>query len=389
MKDSKVKTFKDESGSALILAMMILVSGILIFSSITSVSLMQRSASSKMRSSTEAFQIADSCLEWTLMNYYKLDGTDPVSDMGSFAGDVFTPDFLEGNLSGVMLDVGGEKYPVGDCKVYLLNEDGAKIISDATLLKDVREVQSIGRAGFGKDVTRRAVQVGLDSCGQDVDIDGDLYPTVKIGTQCWMAKNLNVGDPVCTESGNEDGDGNNLTCDKDMSSGGDTEKYCYENKSSNCDEYGGLYQWDEAMEYPTSDDAQGICPEGWHIPTDGEWHVLETFLVDDPDPSACPDDYEDAVWSCLDAGIKLKEAGEIHWTSGNNGDNESGFSAFGGGGRLSGGTFANFKNNGNFWSSTEVDSSKAWRRALSYNQPGVNRNDDAKTNGRSVRCIRD
>lgn len=361
MKDGKVKMFKDESGSALILAMMILVSGILIFSSITSVSLLQRSASSKMRSSTEAFQIADSCLEWTLMNYYKFDGADPVSDMGSFAGDVFAPDFLVDNLSGGMLDVGGENYPVGDCKVYLLDEDGTKITSDATLLKDVREVQSVGRAGFGKDVTRRAVQVGLDSCGQDVEYEGVLYPTVKIGTQCWFAKNLNVG--------------NRIDGPIDQTDNSVIEKYCHNNLESECDIYGGFYLWDEAMKYSTIEGTKGICPTDWHIPTDNEWKILEgtvdsVYGIGDPE-------WNQTGFRGSDVGDNLKQGGS------------SGFEALMSGYRGDDGLTDHwFGLSTRFWTSS-ISGSESIRRYLGDSVSTINWTSDFEEHGISIRCIRD
>ncbi len=91
--------------------------------------------------------------------------------------------------------------------------------------------------------------------------DNQTYPTVLIGTQCWMAKNINVGTRI-------DGTVN-------MSNTGTLEKYCTGNLESNCDVYGGLYQWNEMMQYVTTPGVQGICTPGWHIPTDNEVKILE------------------------------------------------------------------------------------------------------------------
>ncbi len=90
-----------------------------------------------------------------------------------------------------------------------------------------------------------------------------------------MAENLNIGTLVESDSSN--------TNHTDVADNGIIEKYCLENKLSNCDIYGGLYDWNEMMGYLPSDDSitgttRGICPQGWHIPTDSEWNILISFL---------------------------------------------------------------------------------------------------------------
>jgi hypothetical protein len=94
--------------------------------------------------------------------------------------------------------------------------------------------------------------------------DGKVYTTVYIGTQCWMKQNLNIGTRIA-------GAGN-------QTNNGTIEKYCYDDNESNCDYYGGLYQWNEMMQYTTTQGVKGICPKGWHLPTNNEWNVLSTFL---------------------------------------------------------------------------------------------------------------
>ncbi|MCH2023945.1 MAG: T9SS type A sorting domain-containing protein [Saprospiraceae bacterium] len=113
--------------------------------------------------------------------------------------------------------------------------------------------------------------------------DGQKYPTVLIGSQCWMAKNLNIG--TYTESFYTG------TSHSDMANNGIIEKYCYNNDTANCELYGGLYEWDEMTNYTTVGGSlpdtvnRGICPTGWHIPSSGsvfgasgttmEWEILE------------------------------------------------------------------------------------------------------------------
>jgi uncharacterized protein (TIGR02145 family) len=88
-------------------------------------------------------------------------------------------------------------------------------------------------------------------CGENLNDlrDGQSYSTVLIGTQCWMAENLNIGT-MLTGSGNQT-DNNTI------------EKYCYHDSTSYCDTYGGLYQWNQMMQYDTIAGTQGICPSGW------------------------------------------------------------------------------------------------------------------------------
>lgn len=103
------------------------------------------------------------------------------------------------------------------------------------------------------------------NCG-DVLIDtrdGQTYQTVLIGEQCWMAENLNIGNMIVHT--------NNQT------NNGQYEKYCPGDSLSNCDIYGGLYQWNETMQYSSSS-SQGLCPNGWHVPSDEEWKKLEMKL---------------------------------------------------------------------------------------------------------------
>ena len=90
--------------------------------------------------------------------------------------------------------------------------------------------------------------------------EGIIYNTVLIGTQCWLRENLNVGIRI-------DGIQN-------ASDNGVIEKYCYDDNPTNCTTYGGLYQWNEAMQYVSTEGTQGICPPGWHIPRLSEFQNI-------------------------------------------------------------------------------------------------------------------
>jgi uncharacterized protein (TIGR02145 family) len=190
---------------------------------------------------------------------------------------------------------------------------------------------------------------------------GGYYRSVLIGQQCWLKDNLNVGTMLIGTS----------TSQMDNST---LEKFCYDDNEDNCDIYGGLYQWAEAMQYGDENPgAQGICPAGWHIPTDDEQHVLELGLTDSPntcDPNRTGSD-------CANAGTKLKLGGV------------TGFDFLSSGYRSNVGAFAALVTSGNFWSSTIDTGSLAFRRNLDEGEVDVYRNSYGGSAGFSVRCLRD
>jgi len=198
--------------------------------------------------------------------------------------------------------------------------------------------------------------------GSVTDIDGNVYQTVMIGNQLWMAENLKVthyrkGEPIPNVA-------------SDSAWGNQTSgAYCnYDNNTGHVATYGPLYNW-----YAV-DDARNIAPEGWHVPSDAEWQTL----VDNLGGNSV-------------AGGKLKEAGTSHWDSPNTGaTNESGFNALPGGYRYGSGGFSDMGYNANFWSSTEYyNNNDAWYRFLGFHFSGVYRVNRHKHYGLSVRCVRD
>ena len=195
--------------------------------------------------------------------------------------------------------------------------------------------------------------------------DSKVYTTVLIGSQCWMAQNLNVGVPLSPAW-------------LDQADNGIIEKYCY---SSGC-----FYQWDEMMGYSHTPGTQGICPTGWHIPTDTEYKTLV-------EGQATPGCESGAGWQCPMAGAHLSTStdGENYYTKG---DNSSGFTALLVGFRESllidhrGGATG-------FWSSSESeDGVTAWARFLFWNYNSVFRglyekNSEVDDYSLSVRCVKD
>ncbi len=251
------------------------------------------------------------------------------------------------------------------------------------------------------------------SCGYDI-IDGrdsQFYNTVKIGAQCWTAENMNAGtkidDPgsaaITTACTGYVGQvvtigGLSAYCTTaDQASfqrngvGGVTQKYCYSNSEANCTAGGGLYEWQEAMDLAANcaytdcsaqitTPHQGICPAGWHIPTDTEYKTLEGEL-------GMSVAQQDATgWRGTTEGDKLKIASACY---GGVSCNSSGFSAVMTGIRNRNGGFSNNSSVTVEWSSSQDDSTATWMRELALNLATARRNSYSKTWGNSVRCLKD
>lgn len=233
----------------------------------------------------------------------------------------------------------------------------------------------VSLAGIWKEVSFGSAIIAppFEQCGDLMtdDRDGQVYATVEINGLCWMAENLNYGTMVSYNIYQN----NNST----------HEKYCYNNSSSYCDQLGGLYQWHEIMDYSTTEGAQGLCMDGWHIPTDTEWTDMEVFL------EANVANYNPVGWRGSVVGNKLKKAGTgspYNWSYGNNGTNESGFTALPGGLRSYSGGLGSVGTNGLFWTSTQ-SGSNAYHRQMYTTYGSVYRAATYKTNGLSVRCVKD
>ena len=192
---------------------------------------------------------------------------------------------------------------------------------------------------------------------------GQTYKTVTIGTQTWMAENLSYADSTAMPNlkGNS---------------------WCYDNSADSCAKYGRLYTWTAAMNIASSyrsewasavisTPQQGVCPVGWHIPTDAEWTTLENAVGG-----------EDV------AGTALKSTSG--WNEGGNGGTDAyGFSALLAGGRHKFGEFYGAGNNAYFWLATEHDTGYAYCRYLIYNYEYMGSDYDFKAYAFSVRCLKD
>ena len=178
--------------------------------------------------------------------------------------------------------------------------------------------------------------------------DGKVYRIVKAGGQTWFAENLNY-----TAEGSR----------------------CYKNNADSCAKYGRLYNWETAMNGASSSSSnpsrvRGVCPVGWHLPSDAEWTALT-----------------DAVGGSSTAGTKLKA--RDGWYNNGNGTDDYGFAALPAGYGHSDGGFYNAGYNGLWWSATEDDAYYAWFRDMNYGNEYVYRSYSVETFLCSVRCVAD
>lgn len=213
---------------------------------------------------------------------------------------------------------------------------------------------------YPNDSTNVVSIANLDSivifiCGASkVNYEGQSYNTVLIGNQCWLKENLNAGVRININQNASDND--------------TIQKSCYNDLEANCNIYGGLYHWHEAMQYSTTEGVQGICPAGWHIPTDAELHTLNDLV------SA--------------SGNALKEIGQ--GTGDGAGTNTSGFSGLLSGYRHFNSHFAELTQILHIWSSTIDGTTNARHMYLNYLNNSISYH-VGQIDGYafSVRCIRD
>lgn len=262
---------------------------------------------------------------------------------------------------------------IPNCRVAILNPDGTDSqLFTYTSLNGFYEIPAVPEGNRNLRITEKChfeTQIVISSYNYQYNTEfetevtdprnGRTYNVVEVGGKVWMAENLNYGTRI---------DGFRTQADNQV-----VEKYCYGDNESNCNTYGGLYQWDEMMQYEDTPGIQGICMDGWHLPTNDEWTSLIDYLGG-----------RDV------AGGKLKEKGTVHWKSPNTGaTNQSGFSALAGGARMDG-HFYYLREYGLFWTSTE-DSwfGGAWAIQIGNDISGVYQYGDGNEfYGRSVRCVR-
>jgi uncharacterized protein (TIGR02145 family) len=194
-------------------------------------------------------------------------------------------------------------------------------------------------------------------CGQPLIYGGQSYNTVLVGSQCWMAQNLNIGSMI-PSSVNQT---NNAVI----------EKYCMDDSPAECAIYGGLYQWNELMKYSTIEGAQGICPDGWHLPSENDWTTLESALP------------------VMDVGSRLSGNGLV-WEDGMMDQSSvfgtSGFNVLPGGLSEDGSTYSQGFN-AFFWASTAFGANAAAFN-IYFDIPDLLPATSIKSNGYSIRCLK-
>lgn len=242
--------------------------------------------------------------------------------------------------------------------------------------------------GLTVDTSTKTVYLAASSawtCGTNSLVDsrdGQTYPTVLIGSQCWMRTNLNVGTKISSCTNGYAG-----AC----ATGGDTlqsqgtscssiKKYCYSDTEANCTANGGLYEWNQAMCGSTTAGAQGVCPSGWHVPTHDEYTTLERTICAANGGGTCSTDFPlDTTTSgwlgTHNEGTSLKTV------------NSSSFSGSIAGNRTTDGSFNYLSSYGTFWTSLQGGTS-AWTRYLLSSTATIGRSINSKTNGFSLRCLK-
>ncbi len=195
------------------------------------------------------------------------------------------------------------------------------------------------------------------ACGTAVEYDGNFYRTVELGGRCWFAENLNYE----TQTGS----------------------WCYGDQEVNCDRFGRLYEWETAMSGSITESARGICPEGWYIPTDEDFKILEREVGMERVES------NDSGWRGeeLKIGDKLKDTSKCSEVD-EDFCGSSNVDILLGGSRSSAGAFRYMGTHAFLWTST-ITNDAAWRRLFSLDNPGVHRDTGTLKNAFFVRCIQE
>lgn len=240
------------------------------------------------------------------------------------------------------------------------------------------KMQVKDKGGLLDDITRSLIVLGPggEPCpGTELGVDygGYSYTTVQIGDQCWLNENLKIGTMIPSN-----------TLPSQNTPIEIIEKYCIDNDSLNCDIYGGLYTWDEMMQYAENEGAQGICPDGWHIPTDEEWKKLEGAV---DSQYGYPDPEWDKVSEYRGHDIGWNIRSQTIWAIGSGGFDKFGFGVLGGGRRYYMGSTEHLGTRGYFWTSSKQDENHIWCRYTSSSAL-MARESNTRTFGYSIRCLK-
>lgn len=296
---------------SVILLSILLTSGL----SVVTVATLEKRSSLSTQKSVVAFQAADSGIERVLKRIY-IDNSPSVY---TTALNATMPDATLQQVAAGLQGVTGSSCNGGSNKIVATSSNEPAYTFEASFFdgSDVQitcsdtqwrdKVVRLKLEGFYRQ-TSRVIELGIKPrpiCGDSdlelaTDEDGNTYELVQIGTQCWMKENMRVGSRIDVVTGQSDN--------------GITEYFCYDDQPSNCSANhpnypdGGLYTWNEAMQYSTAEGAQGICPDGFHIPTETDWQTLELYAHSLNTFGGCDPDRVGGA-SCSRAGIELQVGG--------------------------------------------------------------------------------
>lgn len=193
-------------------------------------------------------------------------------------------------------------------------------------------------------------EVVYEFVGEVQDIDGNTYQTVQIGEQIWMAENLRT----VSEHG---------------------QSWCYSGHDFYCERYGRLYNWEAVMAGSVEPGSQGVCPDGWYVPTDYDWYVLESFFAN----ASC--ESSRLSWGCAPAGEIMKS--EV-WSE----SEESLFAVLPAGYIDRRGGSSHLNSYSYFWTSSKIGDG-VWRRGFLDTQRSILRTTENPEYGYSLRCIKE
>ncbi len=300
----------------------------------------------------------------------------PIEDPGSSSSSVITSEAKQSSSS-----IASSCSVVSSSSVESSSSVVSSSSSSSVLIEDLSS-SSVASSSSAKSSSSVASSSSVKSSSSVVVVkgsmtdsrDGQVYKTVTIGTQTWMAENLNYRYVGVKHNYN------GYTSD--------STSWCYENEASNCDKYGRLYTWsavmDSAAQFSVNAGTQcgygktctpnsphrGICPEGWHVPTNEEYSTLYTY-----------------IGGSSTAGSLLKSTSG--WYSGGNGSDKYGVSVFPAGYRNYNGGFYYESDDADLWSASEYSSKGAWYQYFRYNYDDARQRNHDKYNGQSLRCLKD
>jgi uncharacterized protein (TIGR02145 family) len=291
---------------------------------------------------------------------YSSSANDPtfyIDGVATSSTEISTP-------SGTQRTDGAQPLTLGNCSIFSKGAFGGTL-DDVRIYNRILTPTEVAQLYKEGQVTLKGAPL-CPAGGTVKDADGNVYHVVKIGTQCWLKENMRVGTRINVASNQT----NNAIIEKYCY--GDIPAFCTANHPNNPD--GGLYRWDEAMQYSTSPGAQGICPSGWHIPTHNEFTTLERAVCTS---GTCATDFP---YNTTTTGNRGTAEGTKLMPSGTSGfeGNLSGYYSW---------TSLNRGFTGFFWSSSESGSA-AWYRSMVSINGGISRDTIDKFYGFSVRCLK-